>query len=326
MKNVAPISLVIPSYNRADLLQKTIESALDQSVEFAEIIVVDDASTDNTIASLKRYHGKIKVLQSEKIGVQRARNKGVAVAAAEYVAMCDSDDLLLPNYVESIYKWLSVNPCCDALYCNFKNFSDTFIDVDKFSKAPAGFFDGATVDGNFLSEIPDLYRKTIGFQPLFTSGTVFKKSFYQLLGGYDSAFNNVGAEDWEFTLRVIAEGHVSVCKEPLVLVRRHASNDSNNALRMKMGEIKILEYALKYHPAASNCADVIHDSLNDRRIDAFESAFASRNLKTAAFVFADIQRRPDRMKFRIKTFLVLLYAHFFGLKKAVIPPSTTIQK
>lgn len=306
MSHTVTLTLVIPSFNRADLIVETIKSALDQTHPFAEIIIVDDASTDSTLTELLQFGGKITVIASSKIGVQRARNKGVSAAKTPYVTLCDSDDLLLPDYVEKISTWLLAHAECDSVYSNFCTFDEKKIDNDKFSSAPSGYFDGSLEEGEFLSEIPKIYGKTVLFQPLFSSGVTVRKSFYESLGGYDPSFNGIGSEDWEYTLRAVQNGKTSVCLSPLVRIRRHSGNDSNNQIRMLLGEVSVMEHALRNHKEAKNYSESIRYSINKRRVEAFELAFGTKQYDKAASILVSITEKPGNFKFRVKVMLVQL--------------------
>lgn len=294
------MTLIIPSYNRADLIPATIQSALGQTHPFEEIIVVDDCSTDDTLSVLSSFRGKITVIASEKIGVQAARNKGVSAATTPYITLCDSDDLLNPDYVETVATWLCHRPECDTVYANFQTFSSQQVDADKFSMAPPDFFDGAALDGDFLHDIPDLYGKMVQFQPLFPTGMTTRKTFYEKIGGFDVAFNGVGAEDWEYTLRAVAHGSTAVCNRPLAMLRRHGGNDSGNQIRMLSGEITILEHALARHAVAQKYQARILASVDERRISLFNLAFGNALYDIAAETLNHICKKPGSMKFRIK--------------------------
>ncbi|RYF50189.1 MAG: glycosyltransferase family 2 protein [Cytophagaceae bacterium] len=137
------ICLVIPSYNRADLIGATIESALNQTRPFAQIIVVDDASTDHTLEVLKQFEDRITVIAAPKIGVQRARNMGVEQASTPYVTLCDSDDLLTPDHVAMVHAWLEANPECDAVYTNHQVFTGDDIQKDTFRARRPAFLTAA---------------------------------------------------------------------------------------------------------------------------------------------------------------------------------------
>jgi glycosyltransferase involved in cell wall biosynthesis len=306
MKPDVAITLVIPSYNREQLIIETINSALNQVSPFAEIIVVDDASTDKTLSALSQFKGRITVIASEKIGVQAARNRGVDAASTPYVALCDSDDLLESNFVEVISSWLAEHQECDSVYSNFVTFDEVSTSQDKFSGAPLSFFEGASRTDKFCSEIPDLYVKTVEYQPLFSSGVAIRKSFYQSIGGYDSRMNGIGSEDWEYTLRAIEAGEVSVCMTPLVRIRRHSGNDSGNKIRQLIGEVSVLKHALSFHKFAKKYRAEIISGMNIRMVQAFELAFGTKQYKYANAILNDISKYPLGIKFNTKVAIIKL--------------------
>jgi glycosyltransferase involved in cell wall biosynthesis len=300
------ISLVIPAYNRGSLIAETLESALRQTVPFLEIIVVDDGSSDNTPEVLARYAGRVHAIRVPNGGVQRARNLGVEAARGDYVALCDSDDLLDPSYVATLGAWLSDHPECNSIYTNFVTFDEHGTHADKFAGAPASFFDGAQHSGAFWHAIPDLYARTLAYQPLFPSGNLMRRSQYLELGGYDARFNGVGAEDYEFTLRLVGAGNVALCATPLVRVRRHDGNDSIDNVRQVSGEVKILQHALLHHPQAPAYRRAILDSIEARRRDIFHGAFARGLFDIAAANLRELQSLPNDRKFRLKALIVRL--------------------
>ncbi len=307
MSTTLPVSLVIPAYNRADFIAETLDSALRQTHPFAEIIIIDDGSTDETPEVLARYAGKIRSRRTANHGVQAARNTGVGMAKSPLVTFCDSDDLLEPDLVRLIAPWLAGHPECDVVYCDFVTFNRQGTDPTKFSRAPAGFFDGATDDGDFLTNIPDLYGRTVGYQPLFQSGLTIRKLFFERIGGFDCAFKGVGAEDWEFTLRAVALGNVALCKRPLARVRKHDGNDSGDAMKMSLGEAKILEYGLSHHAGARRYEAAIRRSIAARRASAFDAAFARGDFDLANGLLELLPPERDT-KLRIKSFIATLPA------------------
>lgn len=297
------ITLVIPAYNRGALIGATIDSALSQQCPFAEIIVVDDHSTDNTLDVLAGFGDRIKVIAMPKGGVQRARNTGVHAADTPWIALCDSDDLLLPDYTATLMAWLDADPSCDAMYCNFVPFSIAGNQADKFRDAPPGFFDGAKRSGEVWHDIPDLYARTMTYQPLFPSGSLIRKSTYEAIGGYDPRFNGVGSEDWEFTLRLIEVARIALCAKPLVRIRKHDGNDSADNLRQMQGCIQILEHALAQHPTAQRYREAILSSMDARRAGVFAGAFAAGDFTLATQTLRDMRHRPRDLRFCVKALI-----------------------
>ncbi len=90
-------SVLIPAFNRQDLVRLAIDSVLAQTFSDYEIIVVDDGSTDGTVDMLRSYGSRIKLLQQPNSGAEVARSKAAAVAAGEYFVLLDSDDILYPT-------------------------------------------------------------------------------------------------------------------------------------------------------------------------------------------------------------------------------------
>src|SRR5579862_985338 len=96
-------SVVIPTYNRADLLREALASVDRQECREFELIVVDDGSTEDLSSVAAEYQGRAKFLRQENAGPSAARNYGVRAANGEYVAFLDSDDLWLP-WTLSVYR------------------------------------------------------------------------------------------------------------------------------------------------------------------------------------------------------------------------------
>lgn len=99
-------SVIIPAYNRASFLPDTINSILQQTFNDYEIIIIDDGSTDNTKEVLKPYfekHSHIKYFWQENRERSAARNFGIQQASGDYMVIFDSDDLMLPDYLDTLY-------------------------------------------------------------------------------------------------------------------------------------------------------------------------------------------------------------------------------
>lgn len=95
------VSVIIPTYNRAYVIKKSIDSVLSQTYSDFELIIVDDGSTDNTKDIIEAYKdSRIKYVYQENSGACAARNNGVLLAKGEYIAFHDSDDTWLPDKLE----------------------------------------------------------------------------------------------------------------------------------------------------------------------------------------------------------------------------------
>lgn len=110
------VSVIIPTYNRASVLPRAIDSVLEQSSPPGEIIVVDDGSTDDTKAIIEHNYPQVKYIHQENKGVSTARNVGIEAARYEWIALLDSDDEWLPEKLEKQMEALGKEP--DFLICH----------------------------------------------------------------------------------------------------------------------------------------------------------------------------------------------------------------
>ncbi len=102
--NTPLISVILPTFDRADLLPRSISSVLAQTFTDWELIVIDDGSTDNTaevVAIWQKKFAQLRYVRQANQGVGAARNRGVAEARGEYIACLDSDDEYLPTHLET---------------------------------------------------------------------------------------------------------------------------------------------------------------------------------------------------------------------------------
>jgi glycosyltransferase involved in cell wall biosynthesis len=113
------VSVVIPTYDRSALCVLAVLSVLAQTFEDVEIIVVDDGSTDDTLARLEGFGDRIRVLRQSNRGMNPARNAGLAIARGEYVALLDSDDLWEPWKIELQVKLLDAFPRAGFAFSDF---------------------------------------------------------------------------------------------------------------------------------------------------------------------------------------------------------------
>lgn len=92
--------MVIPTYNRADFIEATVESVLGQTFSPLEVIIVDDGSTDSTPEICAAFSNPVRYIRRENRGVSAARNAGILAAQGDWIAFCDSDDLWCPHKLE----------------------------------------------------------------------------------------------------------------------------------------------------------------------------------------------------------------------------------
>ena len=211
-------SVVIPVYNVADnMLRECIDAVLNQTYKNFEIILVDDASTQESVRTvLGEYEGKpqVKVIYRKENGhISRATNDGISAASGEFVALCDCDDLYAPNALYEIAKKLNEDNTLDFIYS----------DEDKISE------DGKVRRDPFFK--PDWSPETFMSYMYTCHLSVYRKSLLNELSGLRVGFE--GSQDYDLVLRVMEKtnriGHV-----PKILYHWRMRKESTaNALTAK---------------------------------------------------------------------------------------------
>jgi len=120
------ISIIIPSFNQGQFIERTIKSVLDQNYNNLELIVIDGGSYDNTLDIIQKYESKIKYWISEKDnGQSHAINKGFRIATGDFLTWLNSDDILMPGTLIKLNSYANKHPSC-------KWFTGNLIWIDKY--------------------------------------------------------------------------------------------------------------------------------------------------------------------------------------------------
>lgn len=214
------VSIIVPTYNRANLIGETLNSILAQTYTNWECIIVDDGSSDDTDEVVAEYIKKDNRFQyhkrsaTYKSGGNGARNYGFELSKGEYINWFDSDDLMHPEKLEkqviSLHKSNYNFSVCQTLV--FEKNIDNII----------GLRHEKIISNNVLL---DFITRDIIF---LTQAPVLKRTF---INKYNLIFDEElkAAQDWEFFCRVIFYSpDYLITNEPLVYVRKHDENISNN--------------------------------------------------------------------------------------------------
>jgi glycosyltransferase involved in cell wall biosynthesis len=113
---VPKVSVIIPAYNAAKHVRRTLESVFNQTYRDFEVIVVDDGSTDGTVDILKSYGDRVRWTIQQHQGQAYAINCGVGMAHGEYIAYFDADDLMMPTKLQVQADYLDAHPDVDVVY------------------------------------------------------------------------------------------------------------------------------------------------------------------------------------------------------------------
>ena len=177
MTDQLAITAVIPTYNRAHLIERAVDSVLAQTLPASEVIVVDDGSSDDTADVVGRYDARVRYVHQDNAGGAAARNLGVREARTEWVAFLDSDDIWLEGHLSALADAVAATEGAADLY---------FADVGRTEAEGGGTtFQLAGLDP---SGPPELRRNAIGwavadFQPAMLQGMLIRRDAFERVGG-----------------------------------------------------------------------------------------------------------------------------------------------
>jgi glycosyltransferase involved in cell wall biosynthesis len=224
------VSVIIPTYNHARYLAQTIESVLAQSWRPLEVIVVDDASTDETPDILAAFGDRIRSarLSSNCGGPARPRNTAIGLAKGEFISVFDSDDLMIPGNLARKVAFLLCHPDIPLVCADFENFRDDGR-AERFSAAGHEEFQRmaklALGPDQFRIRSPDAYDTLIGDNFVGTSGVVMRRSLVHAIGPFDERLCN--ADDKDFWFRVARRFDLGYIDAVLHRHRVHPGNISS---------------------------------------------------------------------------------------------------
>jgi glycosyltransferase involved in cell wall biosynthesis len=205
---IPKVSVYMPVYNCIEFVQDAINSALNQTYTDLEVIVCNDGSTDGTGTLLEELYGddpRVVIIHQENGGISSASNRAIKASKGEYILQLDSDDMILPETVESLVKVLDENPVGFA-------YGDSFL-IDSEGKDLGRAYSWSLFDRLKLLDGMIIHHPRM-----------FRRRDYNRTAGFDESISN--AVDYDFFLKLaeITDGYH--LQTPLYLYRQHTSNTS----------------------------------------------------------------------------------------------------
>jgi glycosyltransferase involved in cell wall biosynthesis len=209
------VSAIIPTYNRKEWVQRSIDSVLAQRDVDVECIVVDDGSTDGSAEVLRQKYGdRIRYIYQPNQGESVARNRGAKEALGEFLAFLDSDDLWLPEKLALQVQFLLNYPDYGAVYCQATGVDEQEARLNQLPQ------------GAYLK--PENFHPTFLIEnglPLGGSTIMVRRNVFADLGGFQETIRH--GEDYDFGLRLLLFGtQVGFLQRPLTLIRVHSRSQS----------------------------------------------------------------------------------------------------
>lgn len=221
-------SVIIPTYNRASLLQQTLESVWRQTLSDYEVIVVDDGSTDETAAYLSQISDRIATQIQGNSGPGVARNKGAEVARGEYLAFLDSDDLWFPWTLETVAELIAKHERPSLISAKLVSFNDA-AELDSLQRTEIK----AEVFSDYFASSDRDYFVGAGM-------TFVRREKFLEVGGFTS--REINLEDHDLILRLgTAAGFVRILEPATLGWRRHDASTADRSLRSFAGCRHLIE-------------------------------------------------------------------------------------
>ena len=239
MSDNPSVSVVIATYNRADLLPETIESVLNQRFQDFELIVVDDGSTDGTREVLGAYGARLRYIYQENRGPSAARNLGVRNARGAWIAIQDSDDLVTPEHLETLVGYAHEHSECAMVFANGSYLGGA--EHNRETIIPA-------LKSRRLAEqgvgLADLFERSI----VRLQAALISKPCYDAVGGHDESLRI--CMDLDLSFRLFAKFPVAYLDQVLFLYRKHEGNIGRNEELRLLENIQVIEKLLREVPEA----------------------------------------------------------------------------
>lgn len=229
-ENKYKISVVIPTLNRINTLQRALDSVINQTYKAAEIIVVDNGSSDGTLKFLREQYPKITILTENKIGVSSARNKGIKNSINQWIALLDSDDAWHPRKLEiqtsmldSALKEYNLIHTDEVWFRNNKH-----INQMKKHKKQGGY----------------IFERCLSLCCISPSSVLFKKNILDKVGLFDESLPV--CEDYDMWLKICSSEEVLFAQDKLTYkYGGHKDQLSKSYWGMDRFRIKSIENIIK---------------------------------------------------------------------------------
>lgn len=207
------VSVVVPTYNRAEMIGDALESIYHQDYRPIEVVVVDDGSTDDTektVAAWKDRHCQdsfdLRYLRQKNQGGNPARNYGISVAKGDFVAFLDSDDEWLSEKLSEQISVFKANPNTGAVYCGVRHINAATGEITE----PAGrqYPSGKIFDQIIIRDVTSP-----------TSAYMIRREVFERVGDFDVTLQ--ARQDWDMWIRIASKYRIDCVPKALVNYREH---------------------------------------------------------------------------------------------------------
>lgn len=280
------VSVVIPSYNMAAFIPLTVESVLAQDHPRVELIVVDDGSSDGSVAALRRFGERIRLIEQKNAGACAARNRGLKEARGEFVAFLDCDDLWEKGKLTRCVETLLARPAAAMVHSHayWIDAAGRVFGPPRFPARPEGRVFEALARGNFV----------------VNSTPVCRRAAVEAAGGWDEGIFTTA--DWDMWLRLAKSGELAFIPEVLARTRVASYYNARNIERTRREWLYVLDKHAADIPAAAREASLAEMGHYLSRLHAANGDYAGAR----AAAEEGSRHAPRRRGLRLAVFLYKL--------------------
>lgn len=221
------VSIITVYYNRGYCIAGSVDSLLNQSFSDFELLLVDDGSSDDTIEKFQKFNDpRIRIVTHQNMGFTNTIRKAVDLCKGEYIAIHGSGDISLSRRIEKQVRFLDLNPEYLLVASKFERY-----DENTLAKIDESTYSGDLEYDDFLYNCRVMH-----------GAAMFRKSAYEIVGGYERAFSN--SQDWDLFLRFLRIGKGKVLEDILYKQFKRddgvAANPKNFAKNSRISVLRIL--------------------------------------------------------------------------------------
>ncbi len=269
------VSVIIPTYNRLPMVQEAVESVLAQDFEDFELIVVDDGSTDGTAEVIRKYGGRVRLIEhAHNRGVSAARNTGILHSRGKYIAFLDSDDLWVKGKLRIQVNFLDENPQFLLCYTDeiWIRKGKRVNPMKKHSKYSGWIFE-----------------KCLPLCIISPSSAMMRRSLFQKVGLFDEALPV--CEDYDFWLRVSVRFPIFFINKKLIIKRGgHPDQLSHRSWGNDRYRVIALEKLLSEYPLKEQEREMVLSEMK-KKCQILSKGFLKRGNELEGRYYQEVMRR-----------------------------------
>ncbi|UWY26287.1 glycosyltransferase [Flavobacterium sp. TR2] len=296
-------SVVIPLFNKANHIENTIKSILNQTFTDYEIIVINDGSTDNGEALTRGFNdGRIQIYSQNNLGVSTARNLGIEKSKGKLIAFMDADDFWFPNHLQELANLYYDFPDC-GIYC-----SRYKIRISK-NHFQTTLFNG--IEQSFRGIAADYFFSNRPFRITWTSSLAIPKQILEKIGGFTPEVTN--GQDLELWTKIGIKYPVALTNKTTAIYNNNIPNSlaKNHLNSMQLMDFEQFRLSEKDNPSLKSFLDLY-------RLEYGLHYCIFGNKEKANFYLKDVDQKNSSLAVRLLLKMPAVFLRFFlRLKNAL---------